>query len=56
MGRESERRIRDRQPDALLAGSGVALKEEAMLYGSHHDLDRQGAKALKESSLIGLGL
>ena len=56
MGRENERRIRDRQPDALLAGSGVALKEEAMLYGSHHDLDRQGAKALKESSLIGLGL
>jgi len=39
-----------------LAGSGVALKEEEMLYGSHHDLDSQGVKALQHSSLLGLGL
>ena len=39
-----------------LAGSGVALEEERMLYGSHHDLDTKGTIALKESSLLGLGL
>jgi hypothetical protein len=39
-----------------LAGSGVALQEERMLYGSHHDLDTKGTIALKESSLLGLGL
>lgn len=56
MGSEDHGGVRERQPDGRLAGSGVALKEEAMLYGSHHDLDRHGAKALKDSSLIGLGL
>ena len=40
----------------MLAGSGVALKEEEMLYGTHRDLDERGAQALKHSSLIGLGL
>jgi hypothetical protein len=34
----------------------VALEEERMLYGSHHDLDTKGTIALKESSLLGLGL
>ena len=56
MGSRASWRIRNQEPDGVLAGSGVALKEEVLLYGSHHELDPQGVKALKDSSLLGIGL